>query len=189
MSNDLVIDLETLGIKDDAVILQVAMVSFDNETFEVQRGWNWFLNMHDQANNDRHIEVDTLAWWMQQSDEAREVIQMATRPESHSLEDFKQDFWETWKAELTFADVDCVWAQGTKDQTWMESLLGSTPWNYWQYKDIRTVETIAAKQGFMVKELKEKLRAKRCAHNALDDCMIQIEMLKAMDKWLTRGRS
>lgn len=74
---DIMIDLETLGLTPDAVVLSLGAVVFDphtstqGPTFYVE-----FTNfLERQTDQGRTIDPGTVLWWMQQSQGAREVFQ------------------------------------------------------------------------------------------------------------------
>lgn len=74
---DIMIDLETLGTTPDAVVLSLGAVVFDpyssvqGPTFYVE-----FTNfLERQTDQGRTINPNTVLWWMQQNQGAREVFQ------------------------------------------------------------------------------------------------------------------
>lgn len=64
---DLMIDIETLDIKDTAVIVQAAFVEFDIESGEIQKREHATIVQPDidaQLEAGRTINYDTLKWWL-----------------------------------------------------------------------------------------------------------------------------
>lgn len=70
---DIMIDLETLDTKDSTAILTIAAQAFNIDTGEVCPV-NFYarLNYERQIQEGRTISVDTILWWGQQSEDARE---------------------------------------------------------------------------------------------------------------------
>jgi hypothetical protein len=66
-------NIETLGKKRNAVILQIAIAHFEPSTGRI---YSTFQVDVEYANSqrDRSIDTDTLEWWMSQSQEVREVV-------------------------------------------------------------------------------------------------------------------
>lgn len=72
-------DLETLGKKENAVILSIGVVPFtfeSNATFSelLDAGLYLKLSVEKQVQMGRKIEKDTVEFWKKQGDEAREVL-------------------------------------------------------------------------------------------------------------------
>lgn len=74
MAHHVMIDLETLGLNSSAVLLSLGAVKFDFNTLQVVDRFECFFRLSDQQEHGRTISTDTLRWWMQQSDDARQVF-------------------------------------------------------------------------------------------------------------------
>lgn len=72
MTHHIMIDLETLGTTADAVILSIGAVRFDLDTSALGDCFYTAVTMGHQRT--RYISPDTVAWWKQQTDEARAVF-------------------------------------------------------------------------------------------------------------------
>lgn len=67
-----VIDLKTLGLGPDAVVVAAALVQFDAK--EVTLVGRWTLDTEEQGKRGRKIDTDTVMWWLRQSTDARNAI-------------------------------------------------------------------------------------------------------------------
>lgn len=75
-----VFDTETLGLKDDAVILSIGVVPFtfeSNATYEelVENGIHLKLAVGPQITAGRKIDKKTMQWWKGQGDEAKWILE------------------------------------------------------------------------------------------------------------------
>jgi hypothetical protein len=165
MTRHIMIDIETLGKKDNAVILSIGAVCFDGK-----RNIDEFyteLDVQEQINAGRSIDADTLRWWMSQD----------------TAVPFGGDDVKGSLAELHFfihnqipEDSECriyIWAHGvTFDITKLQSLFAQfydyVPWEYWQIMDCRTLSEFWPES----REACEKNN-----HNALEDAKNQVEWL------------
>ena len=72
---DIMVDIETLDTSQSAVVLSIGAVAFDpnskvlGEEFYVE-----FTDIDLQQKLGRTIGADTVTWWMQQSDEAKQLF-------------------------------------------------------------------------------------------------------------------
>lgn len=180
--NDLMMDIETLDTKRSAIILQVAVVAFDQTTFEAVQCNNWYLDV--TAQHGRTFGAATLAWWLTQSD-AQDVIKQAC---GNGTKDFAEEFLQVM-SRYQEQGIGQIWSQGSFDFDILESFLnyngGTEPWKFYQKADLRTVMRFADRCGVDASQLRKDIRSKYTAHNALDDCMVQIEVLKELSQCLS----
>lgn len=99
--NDIMLDLETLGTKSDAAIIQIGACYFDRETGEI--GEKFRVNVEPDLSRFT-VEWGTVKWWMLQSEEARQSVTGEAVSMSTAIRDL-HDF-------LDFLDRDdvCLWA-------------------------------------------------------------------------------
>ena len=70
----IMIDLETLSSRHDALILSIGAVAFNEEEI-FEPGFYAAISIDSQVEKyGRHISDDTVAWWGKQSPEARKVL-------------------------------------------------------------------------------------------------------------------
>jgi len=163
--NEIMIDLETLGLGEKAVFPVLCAYKFDSKTGAVGDCFYANIDIHDQIERGREIDVDTLAWWFNQGKDARDELMR----EGESLSSVINKF-----ADFVHEDA-IVWSNGIDfDLPKLRSVFrkNKTPWKFWNQRDIRTVVALAS-DCFDPKEI-EFVGVK---HNAKDDCLHQIKVL------------
>lgn len=165
----MMIDIETLDTKPSSVVLSIGAVTFDS----VGRTWDRFeavLDVQPQLELGRTVSFNTITWWMDQSEDAKETAFGYVR-ESVALAILNL---------TTFcrqSQANRYWALGPQfDYVILESLYKDysqiTPWGYGQLRDVRTVCEEAKLDR---KSLVSKVKG--VPHTPLFDCEVQIENL------------
>jgi hypothetical protein len=173
------LDLETLGTRPGSVILSIGAVFFD---LDGTTGETFYRNIDPQTCAAVGLTVDpqtyaavgltvdpqTKAWWMRQSQAARDALAIDRRPLAAVVKDFAGFFR---------GGGEFVWAQGaTFDPPLWEAAAAavgcSTPWKFWNARDTRTVYDIC---GLDYKSMPRE----GVYHNALDDCLTQVKAVAA----------
>jgi len=158
---DLMIDIEALATSPDAVIITIGAVEFN--LFSEEIGSTLYTRL-DVEQENRTIEDNTIEWWSKQD--------KAVQEEAFSDGDRIQlrDALE----QLTKLVVKSkrVWANGISyDIPILENAYRSVgmhpPWDFWNVLDTRTV--------FNISSNKSKLGN---SHNALEDCVNQVVLLR-----------
>jgi exodeoxyribonuclease VIII len=160
---DVMLDLETLSTRPNAVILSMGAVKFDpfSLRIDVDEGINVRVDVDEQTALGRHVQQETIDWWATQPQEVQE-----------------EAFAEHQRISLTelvkllnkfLVGADNIWCQGPVfDIAILEDLyrqLGiPTPWQYWQIRDSRTLFGVHGDP---------RDRNRHGAHNALLDCCYQ----------------
>jgi DNA polymerase III alpha subunit (gram-positive type) len=163
--NDVMIDIETLGLSADATILSIAAVEFDRYTGDIG---SYAFDMVDLCGQDRRVCTKTLKWWAQQSPG---MFAKAINGERHivsvlaSLAEFIPDKCLVWSQGIDF-DF------GILEHAYESYLAGGAPWQYNAKRDTRTLYDVA---GFDPKSIERTGEH----HNALDDCLHQIKCVVA----------
>lgn len=166
------VDIETLGIENDTVVLSIAAVQFDGST--QGEAISYTCSVDDVAHqiwNRRSISASTLAWWFQQSEEARGQV-LLDNPVS-SPPDLT---WEQFQILLKgFLADKYVWANGPDfDIDILTDLLGYRPGSdelvpFHKRRCVRTIKELVPKTA---------RPGTFRAHVALDDCLYQIELVR-----------
>lgn len=166
MTQHVMVDLETLGLTPDSVILSIGAVVFDETTIHSKH--HWVLDL-DQPG--RRTDTKTVAWWMGQSDAARNAI-------------FNTDeTWTLWRAleefGKSFSADTRVWANGANfdipilEHVYTHSFGPETP--PWKYKNTRCYRTVRA----MFPGIDDAVtHLAGVEHNALDDALHQTSVLQ-----------
>jgi hypothetical protein len=159
---DIMLDIESLGVTPDAVMLTFGAVKFSPfDKIEPHNGIYHRLDADEQIEKGRSVMDDTLAWWLKQSAEAQEEAM----GESGRISVI------SFLAELNryLVGVDKIWAQGTIfDIIILENMYKMygqpVPWRYWQIRDSRTLFDLGDDSAKKNNE---------SAHNALADAYFQ----------------
>ena len=165
---DVMVDIETLSSRLDAVVLSIGACEFDPESGVVG------LTFYGAANpnqSGRHISGDTVLWWLLQDDAARKAI---TGRKRVTLEKLLEQF-SGW-----FPGGEKIWSHATFDipvlTSAYESVGKKPPWIFSNCRDIRTI----LDHGGMSRD--EYVRLKESGgtlHDALSDAIGQAAIVSA----------
>ena len=180
MANDFIIDMETLGKSDNAVILSIGVLKCPEEplysiTELAKNGMHIKLNRKQQLAVGRIVEKDTIEWWEKQGEAAKEVLS------SLSLVDIVPAFYQikSFCYENGFnKNSSHIWSRGLIDQRWWQSFVKSCQkydpnisdfLDFWLWLDIRTLLTMLTGDGNGAISNDDPRFIK---HNALSDCIM-----------------
>lgn len=165
------IDFETLSLRKHAMLLCCGVVIFDKHEERLNHAL-WHIDLASQDKLCRHIDPETVSWWMQQSDEARarSFVRAEERvPISRFVFELKEFlFWN---------DVHRVWCKGpSADAAWLETLCDDAelkcPVPYRDWRDVRTIEDkLPAGIEIDFSDL--------VPHDPISDCIAQIRAVRA----------
>lgn len=166
MSLHCTIDLETLGVSPDSVILTLGAVKFNVKTGDIVDELYLRINVDQQLEHGRVVDEKTLQWWSEQD---KDVMFEALNPDGRI--DLATSIQHLNKF---IVGVSKIWCQGAGfDSVILEHLYRSLntpiPWQYWQIQDSRTLFNL-------LPEDPRKLYPAKL-HNALDDCISQTKAL------------
>jgi len=164
------IDLETLGVEPDSVIMTLGAVKFDPFS-EVEPHTPLYLRCDVEEQTEtygRRIDDNTLAWWSKQSQEIQDEA-FGDEHERVTCDDLAK------KLNKWCVGLDYIWCQGptfdfTILQNFYKNIKKPCPWNYWQIRDSRTL--FAMMPYDPRKDIQESL------HNALADCFYQAKCVQ-----------
>lgn len=187
---DLMIDVETLGLKENAVLLSIGACAFDPATGEI--GETFYCAIDPRTQHGREIDASTVLWWMDQDEAARRKITDAVKNADllPTLELDTPEYDEAFNnAALPinhvamafsayveqFGDNVRCWSNGAVDHAWLNSMMTysgfTNPIKFWNQRDYRTIKG-------MYPEIKAEDFGQ--AHNALDDAIKQTKHLCAI---------
>lgn len=205
MRKDVMIDFETLATTSDAVVLSIGVCIFDrygkaapslqDDCYMLSFEWT------EQAKHGRRIMNDTVAWWLQQDPEVRDLA--LVRNDRNPGEDLLFLSWwlqSTLELNAVPGEDTYFWAKGTNfDLAIMQDIYNNLdkpyPWFYRNTNDCRNLiaEYTALVKScglddhiFQMKQLieEEKLRVSFKAHNPQHDAWLQ-----AYTVWLWTRRT
>jgi len=162
------VDLETLGTTQDAVVLTIGAAKFNPfNTDEPVDKLYLKLDTSGQVEKGRIIDDGTLKWWGTQSEEVRNDTFS-----EHDRVDVKDGLLalNEW-----FDGVSKIWCQGPSFDFPMLGHLYrhydmQQPWKFWNEKDSRTVT------GLIPDDIKSKIDFQ--AHNAIEDVIAQCKCVQ-----------
>ena len=152
----LMIDFETLSVAEDAVILSVGLILFDQHT-EIRDDYMEF-KVGPQICEGRTVDPLTVAWWNQMNPEE---LSRLVNGGCNSLAEFRKIMHADYPYNNTY-----VWSRGYMDFAILNNLLLPKPYPYYAFRDVRTLDSI-----FTVEQAANK-------HNALLDCRNQVEYVQ-----------
>lgn len=158
---DVMLDLETLDTKSTAAVVQIGACYFDRETGNI--GHTFKVNVRPDF-EDTTVSYDTIAWWLTQSDAARQSITDSPVDPLMAINSLSE-FLQKGKAKY-------IWSHATFDvpillhlyETWAKKF----PIHYTKMRDIRTVMDLADVS------LDDMPQREGTHHDALDDCCYQV---------------
>jgi hypothetical protein len=163
------LDIETLGVENNSVILTVAAQMFD----PLSSGYSdkfYYARVDLDSQPERSITQSTIEWWAQQPDQSKnEAFNSQDRIALKKvLEELTPILWQS----------SCIWANGiTFDMNILENAFRSysmpLPWKYHRVRDARTIYSLYA-----------DLQKYPASHHALEDCRRQIDLLQTTFKFL-----
>lgn len=175
---DVMLDLETAGVRPSAPILAIGAVSFDMR--ELKLGDRFYVNVDLQSclDNGAVIEAGTFLWWLSQSDDARKALTTGQKRHInealHQFTSFLHDKCAPQKDVRVWGngpDADCVWLNEHYRRAGLE-----TPWMFWNQHCFRTLKRLYPNV--------EPAPRTGTHHNALDDAIYQVEHLFAIRRTL-----
>lgn len=180
MRIDIMVDIETLGTRQDATIFQVAAVAFDILTGETIETFNQIADIGNASN--LRVDGSTIKWWLNTNkDLLTELLNNGTVSTDELLKHFNK-----WLVKFKDgAENIYLWGNGILFDNKMiqyqfEQLGLEYPIYYRNDRDVRTIVDLASvKLGISEAELKERYNDESLTkHNAFDDVMYQIRLVK-----------
>jgi hypothetical protein len=169
----LMLDLETMGARPGCAIVSIGAVEFDLDTGRFGRQFYERVDLQSCLDVGLFVEARTVYWWLQQDEKARQEIakggidigRVLTKLGSFMLDLGDFQVWGNG-ASFEFGILEAaVFACGYRKE----------PWNFRRERDVRTIVSIAP-------QMKENYPFCGTQHNALDDCIHQINYLCAIWK-------
>lgn len=136
------LDLETLSTRPNAAIIAIGAVAFEPERMEVLTTFEARIRPSSAHHYDRHLEMETLAWWMHQPDAVRAQWDEGGMILPEALSDFVDWLHFFWPGEVT-----AVWGNGAAFDNVVlrdacRAVKGSAPWSYKQDRCYRTLRAL-----------------------------------------------
>jgi exodeoxyribonuclease VIII len=172
MGKHVMIDLETWGTNNKAIIISLGAVKFDPMTDEDLTVDNFYCAIDPKSSQDYGLKVDanTIMWWIDpKNDEARAKWLGEVKVDLASTLEGFQDWYggeslPTWGNGATF---DNVLLRNAYDCVGLEC-----PWKFWHDRCFRTLKNLT--------KLEDALPTFGVAHHALTDALNQAQHLRAV---------
>jgi hypothetical protein len=160
--NDLMIDVECMGMGVNGALLAIGAVFFDEHT---GLGAEFYrtINLATAVNRGGTLDPSTIMWWLGQDDAARNAVRFNGHHVDEALADFVAFYKKhgnndtrVWGCSPTF---DCEKVSSALTRSGLKA-----PWKYFNERCYRTVRE---RNQSVVPDERTGL------HNALDDCKFQ----------------
>lgn len=184
-----VIDIETLALSTNAVVLSIGMAVLSVTGNLIMSDLDFKLPAQPQIIDERVIDQDTISWWDRQSKEAREdsFIPMYAAPAVLGEGARKQliaQLTEFYNVIRALGDGALVWGNGADfDIAILRSLLHDykmpTPWSYKNVRCLRSVKNMLFRDGA---QICANVKMQGIAHTATGDSLFEAHQLAAIIK-------
>lgn len=165
--SQVMLDIETLSTKSNAVIVSIGACKFAAEKGVILDTFKVNVSPIDCKKYGLHISKSTMDFWMKQSPEARKCWQVDPKPLKEALELFND--WYGNKSINTYSK-GTVFDIGILENAY--SAVGlNPPWKPFQICDYRTLLTVLKLDD------KSSKKGGTTYHDALDDAVNQAEFL------------
>ena len=162
--NNIVIDIETLGRRNDAAITQIGIAAADSK-FELLSKALIQIDPRVWNSCERTFSGETILWWLNQEN--------GPVGNNLTLYSYQQAMDALDKIIASCGESCLIWTKGTMDLFCIKDLYEhfdrELPWQFWQSRDIRTAKEF----------VKEWMTFENNNHNALDDALNQLRELNA----------
>lgn len=172
---DVMLDMETCGLREDAALLSMSMIAFRPGEEEERGVFDVAIDLTSCFMAGMQFDDDTQAWWMRQDAQAR--AGQVCRTDRVSIQKAMCDA-HAWLTALTETYNVVMWCRGADfdfpklEYGFRRFVEKPAPYPYWNKRDVRT----------FVRELgidDRSMERKGVKHSSLDDCRHQITQLKA----------
>ena len=174
---DVMLDIETLGIKNNTTIFQLSAVAFDIANGDIISEFDKFIDISSIKN--LNVDGSTIKWWLQTNPNL--FAELVNNKNAISEIDAYTEFYN-WIKELQNKYSVYMFGNGisfdvVKVKTKMEELGLPFPISYKNERDVRTlIDLVCTKNNISEKEYKKLFNSEDLvAHNGLDDCKYQIK--------------
>ena len=181
------VDLETMGKKNNAPIVAIGAVVFDPATGSIGESFYKVVCLESSVNWGAVIDPSTVIWWLRQSSEARSAI---VNDDAIPLQDALLQFREFVSDNVAGGSKKAqVWGNGASfDNSILRSsydcIAEDYPWEYWNDRDVRTMVELGQAISF---DPKTTIPFEGSRHNALADAIHQARYVSAIWQRIIAG--
>lgn len=181
------VDLETMGKKNNAPIVAIGAVVFDPATGSIGESFYKVVCLESSVNWGAVIDPSTVIWWLKQSSEARSA---SVNDDAIPLQDALLQFREFFSDNVAGGSKKAqVWGNGASfDNSILRSsydcIAEDYPWEYWNDRDVRTMVELGQAISF---DPKTTIPFEGSRHNALADAIHQARYVSAIWQRIIAG--
>ncbi|HBX5732982.1 3'-5' exoribonuclease [Klebsiella pneumoniae] len=181
------VDLETMGKKNNTPIVAIGAVVFDPSTGSIGESFYKVVCLESSVNWGAVIDPSTVIWWLKQSSEARSAI---VNDDAIPLQDALLQFREFVSDNVAGGSKKAqVWGNGASfDNSILRSsydcIAEDYPWEYWNDRDVRTMVELGQAISF---DPKTTIPFEGSRHNALADAIHQARYVSAIWQRIIAG--
>lgn len=163
-----VIDIETLGVSQQSVVLSIGAVEFDPKGQKIIDEFYQELRLEDQVG--RMTDIGTVRWWIKQIVEHPERASIFLNENRCPVRNALNLLREFLGGFPSKENPRCIWACDPDfDLSILNNLYSSyqlaSPWAYYEGKSIRTIR-------HLTDDLFSRVHFEK-THNSLEDCVRQ----------------
>jgi len=161
------LDLETMGKGENAVITAICATAFDITTGKRDRIFYEKIDIQSCLKLGMEVDGSTIYWWLFQDEAARKELLYNTKTIEVAIARLSE--WMGYIAEFQ------IWGNGASfDLPKLKNAFVkcgyNVPWNYYNERDMRTMVMLRP-------EVKERMPFMGTKHNAKADCRFQIDVV------------
>ena len=194
---DIMVDIETLGIRASAAIIQIGAVAFDRHTGDIDEPFLVSIAQNfyeDEATHGFTKDASTMAWWAKQSKGAQQSLTINKVSTPFIAMDKFGDWLDSTGFEPSFdGDAARVWANPPAFDLVIlrhahERAYGTTaelPWKHTQETDLRTLKYLLPQVKQATAD--DMLIPHRADHDAIRQAMLVIEYQKLLHPSTKKG--
>jgi exodeoxyribonuclease VIII len=158
------IDIETMGRGENAVMIQLAGVFFNRETGETGKEFCKSLSVESCKDFGFVTHDEAVKWWSEQNQDVLKAI-IAESENALDVMDAFVDFLGSDIKNLL------IWSHATFDFPIVQAYLQKITKSYMPYRGARDIRTLVDLSGIDLNSYDWNKKT----HNALDDCKFQIQ--------------
>ena len=179
---EIMVDIETLSTRTQAVIIQIGAVAFDRKSGEIPDEMLVNVNMNSCLKLGLEVDGKTLLWWMDQPKEARDAVFKNPEPLPKAL-GLLNSFIDKHKEPFVTEEGENrtrspkMWSHSTFDYNRLEAAYEACDMRfnirYQKARDIRTLTDLAEMNYDEIKD--QGFEGQQ--HTALADCRNQVKYM------------
>lgn len=160
----IMVDLETMGTTPGSAIASLGAQAFDPFNGTLGESFYRVIDLRACARAGLTIDPDTVLWWLQQSDAARDHLVRSSPEDLTQVLVWFAAWWRRQQGQF-------IWGHGAYfDEPMLSAAFRAAgvdvPWKYWDARCTRTIFDLAGERPD---------RQSGTHHNALDDARAQAE--------------